>query len=71
MMQQQKVLFSTTHQVQFGEIMKVVGQGPQLGKWDVSKAPGIACLAFPLKWSAMWCCLHAYQTGFDNIMLAW
>lgn len=40
-MQQQKVLFSTTHQVQFGEIVKVVGQGPQLGKWDVSKAPAM------------------------------
>ena len=40
MLQQHKVLFSTTHQVQFGEIVKVVGQGPQLGKWDVSQAPG-------------------------------
>lgn len=42
---QQHVVFKTTHQVQYGEVIKVVGQGPQLGKWDVRLAPA-------MQWSA-------------------
>ena len=38
--QQQRVVFKTTHQVNYGEVIKVVGQGPQLGKWEVRTAPG-------------------------------
>ena len=38
--QQQRVVFRTAHQVSYGEVIKVVGQGPQLGKWEVSSAPG-------------------------------
>lgn len=45
-LQQHKVLFQTTHQVHFGEIVKVVGQGPQLGKWDVDHAPGEQACCF-------------------------
>ena len=38
--QQRRVVFRTTHQVNYGEVIKVVGQGPQLGKWEVRTAPG-------------------------------
>ena len=38
--QQRRVVFTTTHQVNYGEVIKVVGQGPQLGKWEVRTAPG-------------------------------
>lgn len=38
--QQRRVVFKTTHQVNYGEVIKVVGQGPQLGKWEVRTAPG-------------------------------
>lgn len=39
--QQQRVIFRTTHQVNYGEVIKVIGQGPQLGKWEVSTAPAM------------------------------
>lgn len=38
------MIFRTTHQVQYGDVIKVVGQGPQLGKWEVGHAPGVLCL---------------------------
>ena len=31
---------STCHKVQFGEVVKVVGEGEKLGSWDPSAAPG-------------------------------
>lgn len=31
---------STCHKVQFGEVVKVVGEGDQLGSWDPFAAPG-------------------------------
>ena len=40
-LEQRHVIFRTTHQVQYGDVVKVVGQGPQLGKWEVGHAPGV------------------------------
>ena len=40
-LEQRHVIFRTTHQVQYGDVIKVVGQGPQLGKWEVGHAPGV------------------------------
>lgn len=42
---QRRVSFRTQHQVNFGEVIKIIGQGPQLGKWDVRHAPA-------MEWSA-------------------
>lgn len=35
---------STCHKVQFGEVVKVVGEGEQLGSWDPGAAPGLDSL---------------------------
>jgi len=43
-LEQRHVIFRTTHQVQYGDVIKVVGQGPQLGKWEVGHAPGMLCM---------------------------
>ncbi len=33
---------STCHKVQFGEVVKIVGEGDQLGSWDPFAAPGMS-----------------------------
>ncbi|DBA66200.1 TPA: hypothetical protein ACH3X2_002580 [Trebouxia sp. C0005] len=40
-LEQRRVVFRTTHQVQYGDVIKVIGQGPQLGKWEVGHAPAM------------------------------
>lgn len=40
-LEQRHVIFRTSHQVQYGDVIKVVGQGPQLGKWEVGHAPAM------------------------------
>ncbi|KAI7844249.1 hypothetical protein COHA_002047 [Chlorella ohadii] len=35
------VTFKASHRVAFGQVLKVVGSGPQLGDWDCDKAPAM------------------------------
>ena len=34
-----RVVFRMEHSVAFGEQVKVVGDGPELGNWDITQAP--------------------------------
>lgn len=64
-LQQQHVVFRTTHQVQYGEVIKVVGQGPQLGKWEVGRAPA-------MEWSEgdNWCLEVDLSPGLTDFKCA-
>ena len=36
-----RVTFQTVHRLPFGQVLKLVGTGRELGDWDVSKAPAM------------------------------
>lgn len=37
--EESRVVFRMEHAVAFGEQVKVVGDGPELGNWDITQAP--------------------------------